>query len=490
MVIARLGVRGMSLLNIIFLARLLNPHDYGIAALAMSMVTLLQTLSDVRVNAAVLHLRELTVAHLDVGFTLTLARGILVAAALLFGAQLFAEFSRSPALVDPLRALAIVPILDGLKNPRFVLFQRNIDFSMEFRRTLVAAVLGAIVMLTAALVLRNYWAFIASTITLRGAQSALTYYRVPSRFRISLTHWRQFASFGGWLSLAGILEHVRVGFGPNFLIGRFLGSAGLGLLSVAQTLSATVTRELSMPLQQAISPGLAAIAHDQPRLRAGFRDAQSMVFGLIFPLGVGLAAIAPDLVLLVAGPKWTAAVPLVRMLAPFYGFSLLNAGSNGLAQAMHRTRLLFERNLIISLLALPPLWVASANFGLYWAGAAIAFGILVETVLTMRMAARLVESPSFEPITTNLRTLAAALTMAAALILFGPSHETTTAQLVPALLLRVAIGLVIHCIVLFSLWRLQGKPRGFEIKVLTVLETRAPSLLPITHFIRGQRTRA
>jgi len=85
--------------------------------------------------------------------------------------------------------------------------------------------------------------------------------------------------------------------------------------------------------------------------------------------------------------------------------------------------------------------------------------------------------------------LAAALTMAAVVISLGRSHETTTVQLIAAVVLRVVIGAVTHCSVLFSLWRLQGKPRGFEGKVLTIMELRAPVMRPIAQFLRGERAR-
>lgn len=477
LVSAKILLRCFSFLNLIVLARLLKPQDYGIAALAMSAITLVQTLSDVRVGVAITNMREITQEHLHTGFTLTLIRGFMMAAGLLFGAELFAHFSRSPDLVAPIRVLAIVPILDSLANPNFLLFQRQINFKPEFRRALISNGLGSIASIAAAFYFKSYWAIIFGTIIVRSAQCAMTYVGVPARIGFSLQHWRTFLNFGGWLTLAGMLEYLRASFGPSLLFGRYLGSGALGIFSIANTLSALVTTELAVPLQQAIAPGFAAILHDSGRVRQAFREAQTTIFGIVFPAGMGLAALARDLIVLVAGARWEGAAPLVQILAPAMASVMLNVGVSALIMATQQTRLFFERGLITAIMGVPPIYLAAAFGNIRLATAAVSLNLVLATAINMRMAGRLVGSPTFEPIYRSWRTIVAALVMAGILLVIGPSSQIKTLPLLIAVLPKLALGVVLYTAVLLLLWRVTGRPSGFETKIMDLLAPRLPQRL-------------
>lgn len=477
LVSAKIVLRCFSFINLIVLARLLKPQDYGIAALAMSAIVLMQTLSDVRVGSAIVNMRDITAEHLHTGFTISVIRGLVMAAGLLFGAELFAHFSRSPDLVAPIRVLSIVPIMDSLANPKFILFQRQINFKPEFRRALVSNALGSIAAIAAALYFKSYWAIIFGTVISRSTQTVMTYVGVPAQVGFSLNHWRAFLSFGSWLTLAGMLEYVRTSFGPSLLFGRYLGSASLGIFSIANTLSALVTTELSIPLQQAIAPGLAAIVHDPERMRKAFREAQVTVFGIVFPAGVGLAALSRDLIVLLAGAKWEGAAPLVQILAPAMAIGMLNVGVSALLMAMQKTRLFFQRSLATAVAGVPPIFAAAAFGDVRWATAAVALNLLFATAITLRLAGRLTESPALEPVYRSWRTVAAALVMAAGLGVVGPSSETATLSLLAAVLPKLALGVVLYTGTLLLLWRVTGRPSGFETKIMDLLGPRLPSWL-------------
>src|SRR5687767_11815717 len=88
----RLLLRLMSLVSLMVLARLLTPADYGVAALAVTAIGLLQTFSDIRIGQALIGTDEVTPGHLDTAFTLGLLRGVVIALALGVGAALFADF--------------------------------------------------------------------------------------------------------------------------------------------------------------------------------------------------------------------------------------------------------------------------------------------------------------------------------------------------------------------------------------------------------------
>ncbi|MDT7933410.1 MAG: lipopolysaccharide biosynthesis protein [Sphingomonadaceae bacterium] len=485
--LGRLFVRGVSLLNLIALTRLLSPADYGVAALAMATIGIIQAVSDVRVNAALVMMRELDERDVFTAFTITLLRGLLIAAILLGGAELFAAFSRSPELAAPLRVLAIVPIFDGLRNPRFMLFERNIDFSRAFRRTLLSVGISAAVLIASAVILRSYWAIVIATLVQRGLESALTYWGVPGRLGLSLQSWRVFLRFGGWLTFAGTLDQLRTYIGPSAIISRFLGQAALGLFSIADNISYVVTHDLAQPLANAVAPGLATIADHRDRLRQAYRDAQRTLFGVMFPMAVGMAVTSRDALVLLAGAKWEGAAPLVTILAPALGLSVLNAGASALAMALGHARLLFTRNLLAAVVSLPLVWFVTQRGSLAGSALAMSAGVLFETAIALRIATTLIGLPWLQPILDSWRTFLACALMVAVELAIGPSRQTAALPLAIELAPKVLLGALTYVVAILALWRLAGRPDGFEPKLLDNLASRVPIVLkPAWRWVRGR----
>jgi hypothetical protein len=95
----------------------------------------------------------------------------------------------------------------------------------------------------------------------------------------------------------------------------------------------------------------------------------------------------------------------------------------------------------------------------------------------MRMAGRLVGSPTFEPLYYSWRTIAAALVMAAGLYAVGPSSETATIPLLVVVLPKLALGVTLYIGTILLLWRATGRPSGFETKAMDFLAPRLPQRL-------------
>ena len=466
----RLLLRLSSLVSLMVLARLLTPADYGIVSLAISVMGLLQIVTDVRVNQALIGLKEIDQRHLNTAFTLSLARGAIVSLLLLLFADVIASLTKQPALAPVLRTLAIVPLLDGLRNPSFVMFQRNIDFSREFKRQTIATITSSLLTIAAAIYLRSYWAIVFGTLILRSIEMGLTYWRVPHRIGFGLANWREFVGFGGWLTLAGIFDYISI-TAPQFLLGRTLGANRLGEYTVGRELSTIATRELAFPLATAIYPGLSAISHDPNRLRRAYREAQSTILGIALPIGLGSAMLARELIFLLAGEKWLQAAPVIETMAPLMAIGMINSGTNALALAKGQTRALFNRSLLMALTSYPMfaagLWLGGFQGLLYVVG----LRTIVAIGVTMRLGSRIVGDDLLSPIYASWRSIVAGAAMCLLLAWLpradvdGASIGTVLLQTLPLVLVGAFSYVGLH----YLLWVAARRPAGFESRVLEFL---------------------
>src|SRR5439155_8460114 len=70
---------------------------------------------------------------------------------------------------------------------------------------------------------------------------------------------------------------------------------------------------------------LSRLQNDPHRLKSYFLKGYSLVLALTLPITIACALFADDLVLVVLGPKWTAAAPIFRLLAPtILTFAIVN----------------------------------------------------------------------------------------------------------------------------------------------------------------------
>lgn len=467
----RLLLRLSSLVSLMVLARLLTPADYGIVSLAISVMGLLQIVSDVRVNQALIGLRKIDQRHLNTAFTLSLARGVILSLLLLLFAGVAADLMKQPLLAPVLRTLAIVPLLDGLRNPSFVMFQRNIDFSREFRRQTIATITSSLFTIAAAFYLRSYWAIVFGTLVLRSIEMSLTYWRVPHRIGFGLTNWREFVGFGGWLTFAGIFDYISI-TAPQFLLGRHLGANRLGEYTVGRELSTIATRELALPLATAIYPGLSAISHDPDRLRRAYREAQSTILGIALPIGLGSAMLARELILLLAGEKWLQAVPVIEAMAPLMAIGMINSGTDGLALAKGRTRALFNRALVMMLSSYPMfaagMWLGGFQGLLY----AVVVRMIIGISLTTWLGSRIVGDSVLSPIFASWRSIVAGgvMCLVLALLPHAPLHGASAAEVLLQTVPLVLVGALVYVGLHYSLWIAARRPPGFEARMFEFVQ--------------------
>jgi O-antigen/teichoic acid export membrane protein len=112
---SRLVANLISLGGMVVLARLLTPGDFGLVALATTILAIMSTLTNVSLSAALIQQREITQDHLDTAFTLNSLRGLFVAVVACAAAAPLAYFAKEPRLVLLVTVLSPTLILEGVR---------------------------------------------------------------------------------------------------------------------------------------------------------------------------------------------------------------------------------------------------------------------------------------------------------------------------------------------------------------------------------------
>ena len=478
----RAMTRLMGLVSSLILVRLLAPADFGLVALATTFVLSIDSLSFIGVEDAVVRERNPDRGAYDTAFTLNALRGLATALLVAALAQPVAAFFEEPRLANVLYALAVAAFLGGFENVGVLQFRRDLAFHKEFQMQMLPRLVSIIATLTTAAIFRSYWALVVGIMTNRILRNLMTYTMHPHRPRLTIQRWREMTGFslGTWAVSLALLLRDRT---DNFVLGRLLGTAAVGIYSLGAEIGMMPVLELAMPLCRAIYSSFSVIRNDGGRVDAIYvRFAASTQF-LVMPACIGLALVADPLVRLAFGPQWLAAIPLIVLTGvtgPSVVFGLL---SRTLLEAYGHLTASFWVVMTFWVLRVPAMVWATSEHGLI--GGVIASVIvlageqIVGTVVTCRrfgIGARAL-------FVRMWRIVLASLVMAAVVWTSGLARSSSGWHLSPtmALVNAAILGALVYTCVVLLLWGVCGRPQGAESDMLEVLRRM------VRRFIRWPR---
>lgn len=472
-VAARWGLRAIGLVSTVILARLLTPADFGVIALAMLVVGLIEIVNETGLAIYIIRHPNPQRSHFDTVFTLQLMVGAALTLAIIAAAPLGAAFFRTPEIELVIQLLALRSLLWGLENPGIIWFRKNMVFQKEFQ-LLVGAKLGSFVItIAAAILLRSYWALAIGIIAGGVVTTILSYVLHPYRPRLSLAEARHAWSFSSWMLLVHVLEFANMRI-DEIIVGRTRSTTEMGYYNVASDIAATPVQELVYPMTRVWLPAFAKLADDPAALEQTYRWIIAAVGILALSIGVGLALVAHDAALLVLGAQWLPAVPVMQILAVAAAFSAITLPLGSVLGATGDPRIVLFLHATRSLLLLALMVPAAIWYGL----AEIALGRAIAAALALAVAFTVFERTTGLPLFTLarglLRPAGAALAMAAAVLaLQGAVPDVPLLRLV----LSIATGAATFAAALLALWALAGRPAGVERDALGWMRQKAGSLL-------------
>ena len=461
MVLAKALERGLGLVSTIVLARILVPADFGLVAMATSLIAFLELLTYFGLDIALLRDRETTPAHYDAVWSLNVICGGLIALAMLLLSVPAAHFYREPRVTLVICALAAGAFITGFENVGVVNFRKEMRFDREFRYVFYRRLITFASTVSLAVILHSYWALVAGMLLGRVARVVLSFTLQSYRPRFSLSSLGDLMHFSKWLMLQNFMNFLKTR-SSDFVVGRLAGSGALGVFSVAAEISNMPGTELIAPINRAILPAYMNLAKDPPALRREFLSVMAMVALIGIPAVAGFAVCAPFLVLVLLGPKWIQAAALIEILA-FYGITQVmqsNAYSAFLAlgkpQLFVRITSIHVAMLVILLVVLTRSYGLEGAAWAYVAASALIMPIdfyLITRFMGLRPAAY---------VARLWRPACAAAVMYVGVRVLGPPLPATAAlptlESARSLVACIALGVPIYAISVLLLWTVSGRP--------------------------------
>jgi PST family polysaccharide transporter len=299
------------------LARLLPPADFGLAGLALVVVGFVGVLADAGLSSALVYRRPLTDRDVRIAFTLSMAVALALSLALVVLAPYAAAPFRHGSLSNVLRAESPLFILTAAGSTARALLRRRLDFRRLFMID-VGSYLGgyALIAVTLAALGFGVWSLVLGALAQAcfGSTLALALAPHPVRPLLMVGESRQLLGYGGADTLNSIVSYAGRS-ADSLVIGRWLGTADLGLYTRAFSLFGVPLSYLGTAMTSVLFPAMSEIRGDARRSRSGYLLGVQLMTMIAAPLCAGVIVAAPHLIVGLYGERWRGAVLPLQILA-------------------------------------------------------------------------------------------------------------------------------------------------------------------------------
>jgi len=419
----RVSERLLGLARMVVLARLLAPDDFGLFGIALLAMSVVESLSGTGFNEAIIHRQGRTDEYLGTAWTVHIARGFLLAAAMWAAAPLVAGFFGEPASEPLLQVLSLNLILSGLTNISVVVFQKELDFRKLVYMGACGALVDVVVSVVMAFILRDAWALVYGVLAGNVVRLLLSFVIAPLvRPRFDGARFKELAGFGGWVWGANVL-HFLANQGDDVVVGRLLGANALGLYRMAFAYAGLPATEITHVLSRVTFPAYAKLRDDTPVLRRGHLRAVQATALISAPLAAGIAVMAPSFVRLVLTPAWVPMIVPLQILAAWGLIRSLSATTGPLFQGLGRPDLITRLVLLKLLVLAAAIFPLTGRLGLSGTALSVALSAALSYPIAARMVVRMIDCSGWAYARTWLFPAAAAALMAGAILLFHARQE-------------------------------------------------------------------
>jgi PST family polysaccharide transporter len=237
--------------------------------------------------------------------------------------------------------------------------------------------------------------------------------------------------------------------GDNLLIGRYVGSAALGIYARSYAILLLPVWQVSGVISNVMFPALSAIQKDVERVRNLYLTSISVISLVTFPMTLGLLVVSRSFVLALFGDKWAAMIPILQVFSLLGAIQSIGTTAGWIYQSQGRTDIMFRFGLISG-----SIFIISFIVGLRWGALGVAVAYTVANFLlwypTWSIPAHLIDLDFVTMLRRLAPTFYGAGTMAFAVWVLGlvlPNGWSYATHLA----LQVAFGAAVYWIFVRSL---------------------------------------
>lgn len=360
-------VSALQLINTVVLVYFLSPDEFGTMSAMLLLIWFTQYISDGGMSPAIVHhdTNPPGIMNTLYAINIGLAFGLYFVVQLL-GEKISMLYDES-TLINYLPVAMLSMVVASFGNQFKVVLMKELRFDVIAKQEVITAVMNSIVAITLAALGYGVWAMVIGHLSgvLTGnvvlIASSLKFWKPGLHFSVSgLKPYLDFGMYqlGERISL---FLNTRL---DQLIIGPVLGTAALGIYTVAHNLVISPTTRVNQVISLVMFPIFAKVKNDESVLRKGYLKLVNLVTTINTPAMLGLALTAPLFIPIFFDSEWTKSIYIIQILAIYALIRSTGSPAGSLQMAKGRADLGFKWNAVLVTISAPILYLASTQGGL------------------------------------------------------------------------------------------------------------------------------
>lgn len=343
----RCGAQGIAFVVSIILARILSPEDYGVIALVTVFTSILQVFVESGLGTALIQKRNADNVDFSTVFYANIFFCIILYCIAYITAPTIAKFYENDSLCEVFRVLSLIVLLSGIKNVQQAYVSRNLMFKKFFLSTLVGISVSGIVGITLAYAGYGVWALVAQQVINVLIDTVILWITVkwrPER-TFSLKRLKALLAYGWKILLSNLINTIYNDI-RQLIIGKMYSSTDLAFYNRGKQFPSFIVNNINASIDSVLLPVMASCQDKKEDIKRLTRRSIKISGYIMWPLMLGLIAIAEPVIQLILSDKWLVCVPYLRIFCFVYGMMPIHTANLNAIKAMGRSDLYLKMEII------------------------------------------------------------------------------------------------------------------------------------------------
>jgi len=374
--------KAMSVGTMVILARILGPADFGLFALAFIAIDALGLFKSMGFDSALIQRKDNIEQAANTAFFIIPVLGIALYLVLSILAPWIGKFLNNQGVVGIIRALGIIFVIGCFGKVPAALLEKNIQFKKVSVIEISSAIIYSLTAIVLAFSKMGVWSLVIAYIlkTLNNNILFWVFSKWRPRFEFDKKIALEMFHFGKFLFLGGAVWFLKMNL-DNMLVGKLLGVMALGLYAIAFNIANFGADYFGSKVHRVIFPAFSKIQDDRYDLKQAFLKTTKLVSIFAFPFCAVMFLMGDELIRVIYGSKWIAAIPVLKVLALAGLFNTLPVAMWSLFNATGHPRASFWFTVIQVVLFFLLISPLAKLYGLIGVGIVVALASLVAIIV-------------------------------------------------------------------------------------------------------------
>lgn len=324
------------------LARLIEPEDFGVVAIATVIISFFGIFSDLGIAPAIIQNKELSTKDLNNIFTFTLWLGFGISVLFFFCSWSISHFYQNKTLLSICQLLSINLFFAAANIvPNAILFKEK-EFKFIAYRSLIIQILGGSIAVTAALGGAGLYALIINPILSSILLFLISYQKKPQKISRTwgIQSMKKILSFSTYQFMFNVINYFSRNL-DKLLIGKYMNMTSLGYYEKSYRLMMLPLQNITHVISPVMHPIFSDFQNDLSKLSASYNKVVRFLAFIGFPMSVLLWFCSDEIILIIFGKQWMPSVPIFQILCISVGIQVILSTSGSIFQAANDTKSLF-----------------------------------------------------------------------------------------------------------------------------------------------------